>query len=154
MGYQKNAVLLGRVSVGGGYRPPGPQMVELHRKSLRSGSKMGAGIATVPVRRAVPSRQIERGGGRVIPATLWDTELMTRTTSRGNCVSQVQIESESSKNATTRPRLDIWASEKLFLDYLRGISGPACLGTRSVTSSAASRARSSKPPRRKRQAKC
>jgi len=57
-----------------------------------------------------------------------DTELMTRTTSRGNCVSLVQIESESSKNATTRPRLDIWVSEKPFLDYLRGISGPACLG--------------------------
>jgi len=59
MGYQKNAVLLGRVSVRGGYRPPSPQIVELHRKSLRSGSKMGAGVATVPVRRAVPSRQIE-----------------------------------------------------------------------------------------------
>jgi len=77
---------------------------------------------------------------------IWDTELMTRTTSRGNCVSLVQIESESSKNAKTRPRLDIWASEKPFLDYLRGISNPACLGTRSVTSSAGSRARSSKPP--------
>jgi len=32
---------------------------------------MGAGVATDPVRRAVPSRQSERGGERVIPATLW-----------------------------------------------------------------------------------
>jgi len=69
MGYQKNAVLL--VSVRGGYRPPSPQMVKLHRKSLRSSSKMGAGVATVPVRRAVPSRQIERGGGRVIPTIMF-----------------------------------------------------------------------------------
>jgi len=37
---------------------------------LWSDSTMGAGVTTVPVRPALPTGQIERGGGGVIPTTL------------------------------------------------------------------------------------